>query len=173
MWTLGQDGSLYIEERADGAGHGTVLTFVDDLDAHVAALGARGLQPDERHTYTNGVPRRCTAIPTARRSDSAARPTQPDGRRRRRVRCRTRPAPKDRTPRGFAPDSLWGSTAPATPATRLAGAGLSLDPWAMLIGAPQPLTTTAQGWHRRQRELVAASLAALPRTARPTHRRWA
>jgi len=32
---------------------------------------------------------------------------------------------------------------------------------------------TATDWHRRQRELVAASLIAMPGTKRPTHRRWA
>jgi len=28
-------------------------------------------------------------------------------------------------------------------------------------------------WHRRQRQLVAASLIAVPGAKRPTHRRWA
>jgi hypothetical protein len=28
---------------------------VDDLDAHVAAIAARGLEPDEEVTYSNGV----------------------------------------------------------------------------------------------------------------------
>jgi hypothetical protein len=35
-----------------------------------------------------------------------------------------------------------------------------------------PAAATAD-WHRRQRELVAASLVACPRASRPTHRRWA
>ena len=35
---------------------GTVVTiFLDDLDAHVAAIAARGLEPDEREAYSNGV----------------------------------------------------------------------------------------------------------------------
>ena len=29
--------------------------MVDDLDAQVAAIAARGLEPDERLTYSNGV----------------------------------------------------------------------------------------------------------------------
>ena len=29
--------------------------FIDDLDARVVALAARGLEPDERLTYSNGV----------------------------------------------------------------------------------------------------------------------
>ena len=32
---------------------------------------------------------------------------------------------------------------------------------------------TATDWHRRQRDLVAASLIAVPAAKRPTHRRWA
>jgi hypothetical protein len=32
---------------------------------------------------------------------------------------------------------------------------------------------TAADWHRRQRDLVAASLVACPSSSRPTHRRWA
>jgi hypothetical protein len=32
-----------------------VTLFLDDLDAHVAAVAARGLEPDARLTYSNGV----------------------------------------------------------------------------------------------------------------------
>jgi hypothetical protein len=32
-----------------------VTIFLDDLDAQVAAIVARGLEPDERETYSNGV----------------------------------------------------------------------------------------------------------------------
>jgi hypothetical protein len=32
-----------------------VTILLDDLDAHVAAIAARGLQPDERQRYSNGV----------------------------------------------------------------------------------------------------------------------
>jgi predicted enzyme related to lactoylglutathione lyase len=42
-------------EHAGGAGHSVVTIFVDDLDAHVAAIAARGLEPDERLTYSNGA----------------------------------------------------------------------------------------------------------------------
>lgn len=37
--------------------------------------------------------------------------------------------------------------------------------------APRP--AVAADWHRRQRDLVAASLVACPASSRPTHRRWA
>jgi catechol 2,3-dioxygenase-like lactoylglutathione lyase family enzyme len=55
VWTLAEDRSVYIVERADGAGDSVVTVFIDDLDAKVAAIAARGLQPDERETYSNGV----------------------------------------------------------------------------------------------------------------------
>ncbi len=55
VWTLAEDRSVYVVEHADGAGNSVALIFVDDLDAHVAAVAARGLEPDERLTYPNGV----------------------------------------------------------------------------------------------------------------------
>jgi hypothetical protein len=54
VWTLADDRSVYIVEDAR-AGKSVVTLFVDDLDDWVAAIAARGLEPDERLTYTNGV----------------------------------------------------------------------------------------------------------------------
>ena len=55
VWTLADDRSVYIVEHPDGAGSSVVTIFVDDLDAYVAAAAERGLEPDERLTYDNGV----------------------------------------------------------------------------------------------------------------------
>ena len=55
VWTLAEDRSLYIVEHPSGAGHSVVTIFLDDLDARVAAIAARGLEPDDRETYSNGV----------------------------------------------------------------------------------------------------------------------
>jgi hypothetical protein len=55
VWTLAEGGSVYIVEDADGAGNSVVTLFVDDLDGYVAAIAARGLEPDEQETYSNGV----------------------------------------------------------------------------------------------------------------------
>jgi hypothetical protein len=55
VWTLAEDRSIYVVEHADGAGNSVVTIFLDDLDAHVAAIAARGLEPAERETYSNGV----------------------------------------------------------------------------------------------------------------------
>ena len=54
VWTLADDRSIYIVEHAE-AGSSVVTLFVDDLDGHVAAAAARGLEPDDRLTYSNGV----------------------------------------------------------------------------------------------------------------------
>ena len=57
VWILADERSVYIEEDADRAGGALITVFVDDLDAVSA--------------------RRSTAMTTATRSDSAARPRAP------------------------------------------------------------------------------------------------
>ena len=54
VWTVGDDRSVYIVEHAEW-GHSVITLFSDDLDAHVAAIASRGLEPSERETYANGV----------------------------------------------------------------------------------------------------------------------
>lgn len=55
VWTLADDRSVYIVEHPEGAGQSVVTLFVDDFDDQLAAIAARGLEPDERLTYSNGV----------------------------------------------------------------------------------------------------------------------
>jgi catechol 2,3-dioxygenase-like lactoylglutathione lyase family enzyme len=55
VWTLADGRSLYIEENPGGAGGALITVFVDDLDARIAEIGSRGLEPAERETYSNGV----------------------------------------------------------------------------------------------------------------------
>jgi predicted enzyme related to lactoylglutathione lyase len=55
VWTLADDRSVYIAEHPEGAGHSVVTLFVEDLDGQLAAIAERGLEPDERETYSNGV----------------------------------------------------------------------------------------------------------------------
>jgi len=55
VWTLADERSVYIEEDPSRAGGALVTLFVDDLDAWLAAIAARGLEPAERETYSNGV----------------------------------------------------------------------------------------------------------------------
>lgn len=55
VWELAEHRSLFIVEDSDRAGRAIVTIFVDDLEALVAAIASRGLEPDERVTYLNGV----------------------------------------------------------------------------------------------------------------------
>jgi len=55
VWTIAEDRSVYIVEQAERAGNGVVMLFVDDLDARVAEIAARRLEPEGRETYPNGV----------------------------------------------------------------------------------------------------------------------
>ncbi len=55
VWTLADDRWIYVVEHPEGAGRSVVTIFLDDLDARVAAIAARGLEPDAEETYANGV----------------------------------------------------------------------------------------------------------------------
>jgi hypothetical protein len=55
VWTLADDRSLYILEDPGRAGDALITLFVGDLDAVVAEIASRGLEPAERETYSNGV----------------------------------------------------------------------------------------------------------------------
>jgi catechol 2,3-dioxygenase-like lactoylglutathione lyase family enzyme len=68
VWTLADDRSVVIDEAAGRAGNGVVTLFVDDLDARVNEIAARGLEPDERLTYSNGVRKTLPARRAARRA---------------------------------------------------------------------------------------------------------
>jgi catechol 2,3-dioxygenase-like lactoylglutathione lyase family enzyme len=51
VWELAEHRHVYVVEDAERAGRALVTVFVDDLDARVAAIAARGLEPDEQVTY--------------------------------------------------------------------------------------------------------------------------
>jgi catechol 2,3-dioxygenase-like lactoylglutathione lyase family enzyme len=55
VWELAEHRYVYIVLRPEHAGHAVHLSFVDDLDALVAQIADRGLDPAERETYSNGV----------------------------------------------------------------------------------------------------------------------
>ena len=54
-WELAEHRFLFIVERPEHAGHAMHTIFVRDLDAMVAEIAARGIQPAQRETYSNGV----------------------------------------------------------------------------------------------------------------------
>ena len=55
VWELAEHRFVYIEHLPEHAGHAMHTLFVDDLDALVAQIADRGLDPVERETYENGV----------------------------------------------------------------------------------------------------------------------
>jgi catechol 2,3-dioxygenase-like lactoylglutathione lyase family enzyme len=55
VWTVAENRSIYIQEDPARAGGGLATVFVDDLDAVVGEITARGLEPFLRETYSNGV----------------------------------------------------------------------------------------------------------------------
>jgi catechol 2,3-dioxygenase-like lactoylglutathione lyase family enzyme len=55
VWTVAEDRSIYVVEHPDGAGNSVVTVLVDDLDARVAEIAARGLEPNEQLTYSGGM----------------------------------------------------------------------------------------------------------------------
>ncbi len=68
---------MNVVEHANGAGDSVVTAFLDDLDAHVAAVAAGGLEPDERVTLANGVRMLLYHDPDGNELDSAARRSTP------------------------------------------------------------------------------------------------
>ncbi|HET7036310.1 MAG TPA: VOC family protein [Thermomicrobiaceae bacterium] len=55
VWELAEHRYLYIVQQPEHAGHAALTLFVADLDALVAGIADRGLDPSERETYANGV----------------------------------------------------------------------------------------------------------------------
>ncbi|MDX6197079.1 MAG: hypothetical protein QOJ79_230 [Actinomycetota bacterium] len=55
VWELAEHRYLYVVEKPEHAGHALLMLFVDDLDAHVAHIAARGLRPTQEETYDGGV----------------------------------------------------------------------------------------------------------------------
>ncbi len=55
VWELAEHRFLFVVERPERAGHAIHTIFVHDLDATVSEIAARGIEPAERETYSNGV----------------------------------------------------------------------------------------------------------------------
>ena len=51
VWEFAEHRFLFVEEDPGGAGRAIHTIFVDDLDALVAEVSSRGIEPDERVTY--------------------------------------------------------------------------------------------------------------------------
>jgi predicted enzyme related to lactoylglutathione lyase len=55
VWELAEGRSVYIEQDPERAGHALHTLFVDDIEGTVSEIAARGLEPAEDETYSNGV----------------------------------------------------------------------------------------------------------------------
>ncbi|MGW5739058.1 MULTISPECIES: VOC family protein [Streptomyces] len=55
VWELAEHRYVFIEVRPEHAGHALHTFFVGDFDTRVAQIAERGLKPDTRETYANGV----------------------------------------------------------------------------------------------------------------------
>ena len=55
VWQLDEHRHVYIEEDTGSPGRALLTIMVDDLDARVAAIAARGIEPAGQETYSNGV----------------------------------------------------------------------------------------------------------------------
>jgi catechol 2,3-dioxygenase-like lactoylglutathione lyase family enzyme len=55
VWELAEYRLLYIAQRPEHAGHALHTLMIGDLDATVAEIAERGLEPATRETYGDGV----------------------------------------------------------------------------------------------------------------------
>ena len=78
VWELAEHRSLFIVEDAGRVGREIHTVFVDDLDARVADIASRGVEPDERVTHPG-------------KARKGLRPVDVPGKPSPKVRCRVRP----------------------------------------------------------------------------------
>jgi catechol 2,3-dioxygenase-like lactoylglutathione lyase family enzyme len=55
VWEVAAHRFVYIVASPEHSGHARQTLFVGDLDAVVAGIAARGIEPAQRETYANGV----------------------------------------------------------------------------------------------------------------------
>jgi hypothetical protein len=55
VWGLAAHRYLYIVQERETLGGAIVTILVDELDALTAEIASRGIEPDERETYSNGM----------------------------------------------------------------------------------------------------------------------
>lgn len=55
VWELAEHRYLFIVEDREASGGATITIFVDDRDTLATEIASRGIEPDERVTYPNGV----------------------------------------------------------------------------------------------------------------------
>jgi hypothetical protein len=77
VWELADHRFVYIEVRPEHAGHGKHTIFVGDYDARLLQIADRGLEPDERETYGNGVRKATFRDPDGNEIGFGGAPSEP------------------------------------------------------------------------------------------------
>lgn len=75
VWTLAEHRSVYVVEQSNGAGKSVATIFVDDLDAHMAEIAARGSQSGRCSASNAGHER----VPVAGGDPLLVGPIEPSG----------------------------------------------------------------------------------------------
>ena len=55
VWEVGSHRFMYVRVSPEQAGNALHTLFVSDFDARLAEIAGRGLEPEKRETYDNGV----------------------------------------------------------------------------------------------------------------------
>jgi catechol 2,3-dioxygenase-like lactoylglutathione lyase family enzyme len=55
VWTVAEHRHVYVVRAPEHAGHSRLTLFVGDVDGFVDAVAGRGVHPQTRETYGNGV----------------------------------------------------------------------------------------------------------------------
>ena len=79
VWTLSEHCHLYVELRPEHAGHAMVTLFVDDFEAFTEAAASRGIEPESRETYGNGVRKALYRDPDGNEVGVGGAPVTPAG----------------------------------------------------------------------------------------------
>lgn len=78
VWTVGQTCHVYAVLQPEHAGHSLVTLFVDDLDDFLESAAGRGVEPQERETYDNGVRKAVYRDPDGNEIGVGGAPVRPD-----------------------------------------------------------------------------------------------
>ena len=55
VWSVAEHGWIYVLLRPERAGQAMLTVFLEDLDSFVESAAGRGIEPEQRETYDNGV----------------------------------------------------------------------------------------------------------------------
>jgi catechol 2,3-dioxygenase-like lactoylglutathione lyase family enzyme len=77
VWEVAENRYVYIEARPGTAGQSTLTLFVEDFDERIRQVAERGLEPDTRDVYENGVRKYVFRDPDGNEIGFGGAPQQP------------------------------------------------------------------------------------------------